>query len=103
MIERLCAVAIGGGLLVAGFAYGQHAGLLVIALLVFGLAFDRLVGLIQSFGIGDFTAWQVIVGFLVIDGAFGIGWGWQNVPPLLLCEAAAGLAMTFGSWQRRRK
>lgn len=80
-----------------------------VALLAFGLAFNRVVAWLQAQGIGDFTAWQVIVGVLVIlavqvvaaQGMTFTGDDWALLS--LAYFACAGGPMALGSWQRRRR
>lgn len=100
-VERLLAWLLGAGLLWAGAELGYLWP--VVLLLVFGVGFNQVVAFMQRHNAGDFTAWQVIFGFLVIDVTFGLVYAWQAAGVLLLLEGAAGLALTVGSWERRRR
>lgn len=80
-----------------------------IALLIFGLLFNQFVAWLQAQGIGDFTAWQVIIGVLVV--LFMQAWagygqtftsdGWALLS--LTYFTCAGGPMAWGSWHRRRQ
>lgn len=78
-------------------------------LLGFGLLFNRLVGWLQRRGIGDFTAWQVIAGVLVIlavqavaaQGRMMAVGDWTLLS--LGYFACAGGPMAWGSWRRRNQ
>lgn len=80
-----------------------------LALLVFGLLFNRFVAWLQARNIGDFTAWQVVVGVLAIlcvqtVATSGQSWRAEHWTLLTLSNfIAAGTPMAWGSWQRRRQ
>lgn len=88
-----------------GPQWGEIVGVLS-ALVLFGAAFNALVGWAQARGYDEgATAFEVVFGVLVtIGGASLLLWGRPfdagSLLLLILCFAAAGAPMTFGAWGR---